>query len=246
MPDNLPRSVYHLPTHSFALVRFAAGGLKRHWQSAGVALALLVVGSMPAWSATTDSLVQPEYRLSPAAPGWGDLSEAFAQHPDITATFTERRFFPFRAKPVELGGEVRFSATRGLSLHYTAPQKHTVIIDAEGMLVRAAEGEKAPPADARAGAANAALLLLLRFDLIALNRDFEIFGQREGTAWTLVLVPRAEELRRSVGRIGLAGEAATIRRIELRQGAKQSIEIVIGPPRPTAAYSTEELSLFFR
>jgi len=55
-----------------------------------------------------------------------------------------------------------------------------------------------------------------------------------------------ENVIRSVGRITVAGEAAAIRRIELRPGAKQSIEIIIGPPRPPTAFTAEELKSFFR
>ena len=114
------------------------------------------------------------------------------------------------------------------------------------MLIRAPAGEKAPPADPRAAAANEALLHILRFDLAALEKDFELYGQRDGTAWTLGLVPRTEALRRSVGRITVTGEAAAIRRIEIRRTAKQAIEIIIAPPRPTAAFTAEEVKRYFR
>jgi len=44
----------------------------------------------------------------------------------------------------------------------------------------------------------------------------------------------------------VAGEAATIRRIEIRHSAKQVIEISIAAPRPTAAFTAEEVKKFFR
>jgi hypothetical protein len=219
---------------------------RRQWRAAGIAVALLLACVPPGHAAEPDPLVNAAHRLAPAAPDWSDLVTAFAHNPDTAADFTERRFFPFKKGPVELKGEVRVSVAHGLSLHYTAPEEHTVILDAQGMLLRAAAGEKAPPADLRAGAVNNALLHVLRFDFPALERDFELYGQRDGAAWTLALVPRTDALRRSVGRITVTGEAATVRHIELRRTATQSIEIIVEPPRPPAAFAAEELKRFFR
>jgi len=219
---------------------------RHRWRAAGVALALLLVCAVPGRAAEPDPLVNPEHRLAPAAPGWSDLIDAFAHNPDVTADFAERRFFPFKKEPVELKGEVRVSAIRGLSLHYTAPEERTVIFDAQGVFIRAAAGEKAPPADPRAAPANEALLHVLRFEFAALAKDFELYGQRDGAAWKLALVSRTAALRRSVGQITVAGEAATIRHIEIRRTAKQAIEIVIEPPRPPAAFTAEELKRYFR
>ena len=218
---------------------------RRRWH-ASVALVGLLIGSLPGLAAGTDPLVNREHLLTPAAPAWSDLGEAFAHHADVSAGFTERRFFPFKKEPVELKGEVRVSATRGLSLHYTAPDERTVILDDQGVLIRAVAGDKAPPADPRAAAANEALRHILRFDLAALEKDFALYGEREPAAWTLALVPRTETLRRSVGQITVAGEAATIRRIEIRRSARQAIEITIEPPRPATAFTAEELKVFFR
>ncbi len=219
---------------------------RRQWRAAGVVLALLLVCGVLGRGAEADPLVNPAHRLSPAAPAWSDLTEAFAHHSDIVADFTERRFFPFKKEPVGLKGEVRVSAERGLSLHYTLPEDRTVILDAQGVLIRAAAGEKTPPADPRAAAANEALRHILHFDLAALEPAFELYGQREGAGWTLVLVPRTDTVRRSVGRITVTGLSATIRLIEIRRTAKQAIEILIEPPRSTAVFTTEELKRFFR
>lgn len=220
---------------------------RRHWRTMGVSLALLFMCVVAGRAVETDPLVNPEHRIAPAAPAWSDLIDAFARHPDTLADFSERRFFSFKKDPIELKGEVRVSAVRGLSLHYTAPEKRTVILDEQGVLIRAVAGEKAPPADPRAAAANSALLNILRFDFVALEKDFELYGRREGGAWTLVLVPRTDTLRRSVGRITAAGEGATIRRIEIRRTAKQAILIFIEPPKlPAVAFTADELKQFFR
>ena len=221
-------------------------GHRRRWRMNGVLAVLWCVGVLGGRADVPDPLVNPAHRLDPAAAEWNGLIQTFAHQPDITADFSERRFFPFKKAAVELQGEVRVSTVRGLSLHYTAPEDRIVILDAEGVLIRAPAGEKAPPADPRATAANEALLHILRFDFVALEKDFELYGQRDGEAWTLALVPRTEALRRSVGHIAVAGGSAAISRIEIRRSAKQAIQIFIEPPKATASFTTEELKQFFR
>jgi glycosyltransferase involved in cell wall biosynthesis len=217
---------------------------RRQWHAAG--LALYLMGTLLGHTAEADPLINPEHQLPPSAPAWSDLIGAFARNPDTTAYFSEQRFFPFKKEPVELRGEARVSTAHGLSLHYTTPDERTVILDDQGVLIRAPAGEKAPLADPRAAAANAALLNVLRFDFAALEKDFELYGRRDGTDWTLGLVPRTETLRRSVGRITVAGKDATVSRIEIRRSAKQAIVITIAAPRSTAAFTPDELKQFFR
>jgi glycosyltransferase involved in cell wall biosynthesis len=225
---------------------------RRHWRAAAVRLALLLVCAGAGHAAEPDPLVNPAHLLAPGAPAWSDLAEAFAHQADVTADFTEHRFFPFKKDPVELTGEVRVSAARGLSLHYLTPEERIVILDAHGVLIRGKDGQTAAPADPRAASTNDALLHILHFDFGALGKDFELYGQREAGTWTLVLVPRTEAQRRTIGRITVAGSAgggtgpASVRRIELRRSARQAIEILIAPPRPPAPFSAAELKRFFR
>ena len=219
---------------------------RRRWNLAVVALVLLFFFAGLLRAANPDPLVNPMHRLAPDAPGWTDLVEAFAHKADTMAEFTERRYFAFKQQPVELKGEVRVSTEHGLSLHYTVPEERTIILDAQGLLLRAATGEKVAPADPRARAANDALLHVLRFDFVALDKDFEIYGRRVGAAWKLALVPRTEALRRGTGTITVAGEGAVVSRIELRHSAKQYIEILNAPPRPPASFTADELNRFFR
>ena len=49
-----------------------------------------------------------------------------------------------------------------------------------------------------------------------------------------------------IGRITVEGEAATIRRLELRHTAKQAVEILLALPRPPAAFTAEQQRRFFR
>ena len=221
--------------------------LRRRPQGVATAmLVLLLIWPLAGGAVESDPLVNAAHQLAPADPAWSDLTAAFVRMADTAADFTERRYFPFKRDPVELAGEVRVSAEHGLSLHYTAPEERTVILDGRGVLIRAAAGEQAPPADPRAAAANEALRHIVCFDLPALEQDFEIYGQRDGTNWVLTLVPRTESARRSVGRINVAGEGPTIRRLEIRRTAQQAIEIIIASPRPAMAFTAAELKTFFR
>ncbi len=237
--------------------RWRAAGLLQPAIALGLMLALAGVLSLPAAEPDTvsfagtgeplgEQLVNPEYRLAAGAAEWRDLVEAFAHNPDTTADFSERRYFSVRKEPVLLKGEVRVSTEHGLSLHYTEPEENTVIIDQAGLLLRGAKGQKSPPADPRARAVNDALLHVLRFDFGALDKSFEVYGKRDGTAWKLVLVPRTDDLRRALGRLSVDGEAAVVRDIEIRRSAKQYIEIELAPPRPPAPFTAEELKRYFR
>ena len=196
-------------------------------------------------AAGDNDLVNPANRLTSDNPAWRDVVDAFARKPDVTADFSEQRFFPFRKTPLELKGESRVSTSHGLSLHYTAPEEHTVVLDDQGVFVRQAGRDSAAPTDPRASGANVALVQVLRFDLPALTVNFEIFGRRDGTGWTLALVPRAAELRHAVSEIVVAGDAAEVHRIAIRHTPRQYVEILIGPARPTP-FTAGELKQYFR
>ena len=211
---------------------------------AALALAAFLLGAA-ASGAFEPVTLDAAHRLAPDAPAWRDLVAEFAQQADVHADFEERRFFPIRNDPVVLKGEVRFSAARGLSLHYTAPSERVIVLDEAGVLVRDAAGEQAPP-DPRASAANRALLHVLRLDFAALEKDFEVYGRREASDWSLALVPRDESLRRAIGNIHVRGERAAVRTIELRRSAKQHIDIAIAPPRAAAAFTADEVKRYFR
>lgn len=219
---------------------------RRRGEMAAAVAALLLLSVTSVRAGELDLRGEAKYRLAQGAPGWTDLKETFARRADTIAEFTERRYFSFKKQPVELSGEVRISATRGLSLHYLTPEDRTVILDEQGMLVRGPAGETELPVDPRARAANEALRHILRFDFAALEKDFDIYGQRTGETWTLALSARTEAARRGIGTINVSGEGAAVRRIELRHSAKRSIEILNAPPRPSAPFTAEELKRYFR
>lgn len=210
-----------------------------------VAALLALLAFLPLAHASERVPVHSAHHLNADDPRWRELAAQFAQQPDVVATFTEQRFFPFRREPVALAGEVRVSRLHGLSLHYTQPEDRIVILDDHGVLVRDASGEQLPP-DPRAAAANRALLHVLRFDLPALTRDFEIYGRRDATRWSLTLVPHAADLRRSLGHIHVSGRGGFVEAIELRRSAKQHIDIALTIVRAPANFTAKETQRYFR
>jgi hypothetical protein len=209
-------------------------------------LAIAAILAAMARAEETDAAIPPGSPISPGDPAWSELSAGLLQRTAVAADFTESRFFSFKKTPTILQGEVRVSAEHGLSLHYVRPEDHTVIIDERGVLLRSAKGDSIPPAEPDAGAGNDALLHALRLDLGPLAKTFGLFGSRTGAVWTLVLVPRAADLRRTLGRITVGGEGAAVRRIELRRSATQRVEISVQPPHPAAPFTAEELRRYFR
>ena len=185
-------------------------------------------------------------RVSASSPEWTDLVRRYAEKPDGVADFEERRYFPFRKEPVVLKGQVRVSRAHGLSLHYTAPEERTLILDEKGMLVREPKGQKSPPPDPRANAANDAMRHILRLDFAALEKSFEISGARGPDEWSLTLVPRASEMRRALGDIHVSGDAVSVRQIDLRKSAKQHVDITMSPAREVGAFSADEVKQYFR
>jgi hypothetical protein len=59
-------------------------------------------------------------------------------------------------------------------------------------------------------------------------------------------VPRADDLRRTLGRISVEGEGAAVGRIELRRSETQRVEIIVAAPRPAAAFTADEVRRYFR
>jgi hypothetical protein len=177
-------------------------------------------------------------------PAWQELFRQLAPARNRQVPFTEERYFPFRPKPIVLSGVVRIIPGRSLSLAYGAPDARVVIIDAQGVLVREAGGQRAAPADPRAQAATAALGAVMRFDPVELARDFELRGDREGDAWTLVLTPRDPALAGSLHSIGVRGNQHDLAQIELNAGLR--IEIILGRPVEGADFTAADLARYFR
>lgn len=177
---------------------------------------------------------------------WQGLFTALAGKGAIVAQLTERRWFRVRKQPVEIAGEMRLDPERGLSLQYG---DRTVIIDAQGVLMRDARGRsRTVRPDDRAPAVSSWLLPVLRFDLPELEKSFRLFGARAEDAWRLDFVPRDAEGEGggAVGGIVVHGRDEAITRLELRPRPDMRIEILLEATQTGVTFSEEELERFFR
>lgn len=178
---------------------------------------------------------------------WQPLFVTLAAQGAIWSTFTECRWFLFRKTPVILKGELRFSPTRGLSLHYQEPEVRTIIADEKGLAMRDAGGRTHEvPSDPRVTGPTAALLPIMRFDLRALEERFEVHAARSGPAWRLDFVSRDPVLVRALGTVIVSGEDLSVHQLEFRHSTKERVEIQIGEVRTGVNFTPEEERRFFR
>jgi len=194
-------------------------------------------------------LLSPGNRLSDPAsdPAWSPLFEKLAPHRTRQSSFEERRYFPFRREPVVFRGEIRIVPDRGLSLRYLEPEPQVMIVDEKGLLMRGADGrERAAPTDSRAQVATSALVSVLRFDVAALQQEFEVYGQRDGATWMLAFVPRDAALTALIGTILVSGEVTTLGRIEMIKSPTQRIEITLSDTREGVLFTGDTVRRFFR
>lgn len=202
----------------------------------------------PSPAASPDNSSADDLIADPAHdPRWHDLFAQLAPARSRIAQFEERRFFPFRKEPTLLTGEIRMQPGRGLSLHYLTPAERIVIVDAQGVLMRDEKGrDRAAPNDSRAQAVSHALFSVLRFDVDALNRTFELRGRRDGTQWALVFVPREKSLADLIGDITVQGHDALLDRIVLAKPGAQRIEIALHDTRENVIFAGDVVDRYFR
>lgn len=200
-------------------------------------------------AAIAGGLVSAETKLADPArdPAWRELFAQLKPNKTRQSAFEERRYFPFRQGPTVLRGEIRIVPELGLSLRYLEPEPRLLIVDGKGLLMRDDDGrERAAPNDSRAQAATSALVNVLRFDLDALNREFEVHGRREGETWSLAFVPRDPNFASLLGVLTIAGERSALKKIEMTKSPTQRIEISIRDTQEDVIFTADTLRRFFR
>lgn len=199
-------------------------------------LVLLLVLILPASSL----LAADPQPVATDDPAWKPLFTALAAKGPVFASFTESRWSKLRKTPVVLAGEMRLSPDHGLSLRYTQPSERLMVIDARGILLRDAAGRTREITDN----ANTVLLPVLRFDLPALTRLFDLRGTRDDTAWRVEFIPRDAVTTLKTLVVTGSGEAVT--GLEFSPAASQRIEIAITGTRTGVPFTADELTRFFR
>lgn len=182
-----------------------------------------------------------------ADPQWSRLFDALTPTTGRFARFEERRFFPFRKQPVVLAGELRYSPVHGVSLSYLEPERRTLIGSPRGLWLRDGRGRtRTLPNDSRVRAATELLFDVLRFDLAALRRNFELSGERDGDRWTLHLTPRDPGVSQALGEVRLTGHDTTLDQITIARPDRQRIDIELRERREDVTFTTEEVARYFR
>lgn len=180
-------------------------------------------------------------------PAWATLFAKLSATKTRQSRFEEHRYFPFRSKGVVLKGIIRIIPDRGLSLNYLEPEHRIIIVDAKGALMRDEEGgEHVISGGGRAEAITSALVSVLRFDVAELQKSFLIYGQHEGSAWTLGFVPRDPAVADLVGTLRVSGADLQLNRIEMAKSATQRIEILISDPQEDVIFPGDVIARFFR
>lgn len=246
--DNLKMIALHTRLIAQLLLwRWPAVRRVRRAAATAIALWALAPFGAPLPAAAATAVVAPVALEND--PHWATLFSALAARGQgaLAGRFEEHRWFPFRKDPLVLHGELRLAPDRGLSLHYTAPEERTLVLDADGLLLRDARGRsRTPPADPRAEAGAAALRDVLRFDLAALRRTFAIFGKREGDAWQLDLVPHPGPVAPALERLEVRGTGDRVTELTLRRSGRQHIDIFVRETRSDPEFGPDELARFFR
>ena len=242
-----PPNPCHSPANSPSAAPYRQTPLRRTL----VRVVILVFGTLASTlsHAAERPIFAPANVLSnPAAdPSWSELFAELSKPSNRYSKFEERRYFPFREKPVLLKGEIRIAPKRGLSLSYSGDKPYVVIIDQTGVLMRDERGrERSAPDDSRARAVISALSHVLRFDLAELEKQFVVHGMRQGEEWTLGFAPKDPNLANSLGSIIVQGQQTRLERIEIVKSDEQRIEITLSDSQSDVIFTMDVLQRFFR
>jgi hypothetical protein len=191
----------------------------------------------------------PGVSLDPASlpSDWAALVASLASKGAIEASFTERRYFPFRREATVLHGVLRIAPGRGLSLQYTDPEPSVMIADASGLVLRDPRGRSREMASgSREAGAVASLLPIMRFDLAALNPLFAIRARTTDAGWSFEFTPRDPGAPGSLGTVTVLGSGTDVRQLEFRKSDSQRVEIEVGQTRSGVLFAPDELARFFR
>lgn len=202
--------------------------------------------STPPLPAPPADLITSAHALDPAQPAkpWKAILDDLRKKGDIAANFTENRYLPLKKIPVVFTGEIRLSHEHGLSLHYLTPEERMIIVDAQGVQLRRADGHSRDLAsDPRAAAATGTLLQVMRFDLAELSKQFATYASGSRDLWFFGFEPKDEAIAKSLSRILVTGTNDQVRRIGMRKGA---VEILIHEVKENVTFTPDELHRFFR
>lgn len=168
--------------------------------------ALLLAGTVPAQ----------------AAESWGleDLFTRFAKIAASNARFTETREIGLLTAPLESSGTLTYRRPDFLEKRTLQPQPEGLRLEGDRLTLTQADGASrtlSVSAMPEIQTYVESIRATLRGDVPTLMRFYDVALEGTLQDWRMQLTPRAEEARKTVQRIAIAGRDATIRRIEVLQ-----------------------------
>lgn len=159
---------------------------------------------------------------APAAESWGleDLLARFAKIAASSAHFTETREIGMLTTPLESSGTLTYRRPDFLEKRTLQPQPEGLRLEGDRLTLTQADGASrtlSVSAMPEIQTYVESIRATLRGDVPTLMRFYEVALEGTLQDWRMQLTPRAEEARRTVQRIVIAGRDATIRRMEVLQ-----------------------------
>jgi len=157
-----------------------------------------------------------------AAESWGleDLFARFAKVDSSSARFAETREVGLLTAPLDSSGTLTYRRPDFLEKRTLQPQAESLRLDGDRLTLTQADGASRTLSVSSMPEIQTyveSIRSTLRGDVPTVMRFYEVVLEGTLQDWRMQLTPRAEEARRIVQRIDIAGRDASIRRIELLQ-----------------------------
>ena len=155
-----------------------------------------------------------------------------ARQPLATTPFIERRISALSNRPLESGGTLSFEPSGNIEKLTNAPIRESVILSAESITIRVADGvAKTIRLDAQPALAAYAhgLRAILAGDEKALRRYFEFKAAGTLNRWEIRLMPMDAGMRRAISQILVSGENGRVRLIETTEARGDVSELTLIP-----------------
>lgn len=171
---------------------------------------------------------------APAAESWGleDLFARFAKIPSSNARFTETREIGMLTTPLESSGTLSYRRPDFLEKRTLQPQPEGLRLEGDRLTLTQAGGASrtlSVSAMPEIQTYVESIRATLRGDVPSIMRFYEVALEGAPQDWRMQLTPRAEEARKIVQRIVIAGGDTTIRRIEILQADGDRSVMTIQP-----------------
>ncbi|CAO3425804.1 LolA-related protein [Azospirillum endophyticum] len=169
-----------------------------------------------------------------AAESWGleDLFARFAKIASSDARFTETREVGLLTTPLESSGTLTYRRPDLLEKRTLQPEAESLRLDGDRLTLTRADGASRTLSVSSMPEIQTyveSIRATLRGDVPTVMRFYEVALEGTLQDWRMQLTPRAEEARKIVQRIVIAGREATIRRIEVLQADGDRSVMTIQP-----------------